>query len=183
MRFHKVPLLAVVGALASPLAGASPSHYSWVSRPDAPVYFGHIAYCDLRGDERDPRVLHEGRETGDRAVPNTPLLPGDTIVTGNDRRCEARFDTGTVVRLDGATRLRIETILAPALSRDAGVTNFLLAKGRIEVRYRHHEKSEVFQVLTPTAAIKLRDRALVVIGLEEDGSTAVDARAGSAQAA
>ena len=181
MRFHKVPFLAVVGALASARAGASPAHYSYVSRPDAPVYFGHIAYCDLRGDERDPRVLHEGRADADPAVPNTPLLPGDTILTGNERRCEAQFDTGTVVRLDGATRLRIETILAPALSRDAGVTNFLLAKGRIEVRYRHHESSEVFQVLTPTAAVKLRDRALVVIGLEEDGSTGVDTRSGSAQ--
>ena len=182
MRFHKVPFLAVVGALVSARAGASsPAHYSYVDKPDAQVYFGHIAYCDLRGDASDPKVLHEGREAMDRAVPNTPLLPGDTIVTGKGRRCEAQFDTGTVVRLDGATRLRIETILAPALSRNAGVTNFLLAKGRIEVRYRHHEKSEVFQVLTPTAAIKLRDRAMVVIGLAEDGSTGVDTRNGSAQ--
>ena len=182
MRFHEVPFLAVVSALVSaPAAASSPPHYAYVDKPDAQVYFGHIAYCDLRGDASDPKVLHEGHEAMDRAVPNTPLLPGDTIVTGNGRRCEAEFDTGTVVRLDGATRLRIETILAPALSRNAGVTNFLLAKGRIEVRYRHHEKSEVFQVMTPTAAIKLRDRALVVIGLAEDGSTAVETRAGSAQ--
>ena len=177
---RNVPFSALLVALASGAAGASP-HYAYVGKPDAQVYFGHIAYCELRGDAHDPKVVREGRDAADRAVPNTPLLPGDTIVTGPGRRCEARFDTGTVVRLDGATRLRIETILASALSRNAGVTNFLLAEGRIEVRYRHYEKSEVFQILTPTAAVKLRDRAVVTIGMEADGSTGVETRSGSAQ--
>jgi hypothetical protein len=171
------PLLQILGALASTTAWASP-HYSYVGQPDAKVYFGHIAYCDLREDEGDPRVLRDGRP-GDRAVPNTPLLPGDTIVTGVGRRCEAQFDTGTVVRLDGATRLRVETILAPALSANAGVTNFQLAEGRIEVRYHQYDKSEVFQVLTTTTAVKLRETTVVTIEVDAFGSTGVEARNGS----
>ena len=171
---------ALLGALASVSALASP-HYSFVGKPDAQIYFGHIAYCDLRGDDSDPTILREGRDATERAIPNAPLLPGDTLVTGAFRRCEAQFDTGTVVRLDGATRLRIETILAPALTRKAGVTNFLLARGRVEVRYRHYEKSEVFQVLTPTAAVKIRDRAEATIGVEADGATGVETQSGSVQ--
>ena len=73
MRFHKVPFPAVVGALVSARAGASPAHYSYVAKPDAQVYFGHIAYCDLRGDESDPKVLHEGRD--DRRTAPSPIPP------------------------------------------------------------------------------------------------------------
>jgi hypothetical protein len=180
MRISQVAFPATLGVLVAVSSGASP-HYSYVGKPDDQVYFGHIAYCEHRGDEGDPKIVRDEQKAAERAVVNAPLLPGDTIATGAGRRCEAQFDTGTVVRLDGATKLRIETILAPALTRDAGVTNFLLATGRIEIQYRHYAKNEVFQVLTPTAAVKLSDRAVVTISLEDDGSTTVEPRSGSAQ--
>lgn len=175
---RKIPLWPLLGTLASAPAWAN-THYSYVKQPDAPVYFGHIAYCDLRGDESDPRVLHQGRADADRAVPNTPLLPGDTIVTGTGRRCEARFDTGTVIRLDGSTRLRLETILAQALTKATGVTNLLLEQGRVSIQYHDYDDAEVFQVLTPTAAVKFRDSAVATVDREADGSTGVETDRGS----
>lgn len=174
----KSACLSLLCALTLASAWAS-TDYSYVGKPYADVYFGHIGDCELRGDGLDPKVLREGRE--EPAVPNMPLLPGDTIVTGAGRRCEAQFDTGTVVRLDGGTRLRIETILAPALTAKAGLTNLGLEEGRVYVLYRAYDRREVFQVLTPNAAVKLRKSAIATVDRGADGTTGVETARGSVQ--
>jgi hypothetical protein len=170
-------LLAVVGALAAAPLFASPP-YSYVGRPDALVYLGHVAECDLRSEEKNAKVLREGREEGELAVPNTPLLPGDTIVTESGGRCEVQLDTGTVLRLDGGTRLKLETILAPSLSTPALLTNLVLDEGSVHILYRDYGPQEVFQVLTPNAAIKLRRAAAATVHRAGE-ATAVETDRGS----
>jgi hypothetical protein len=158
-------------ALAIPAPADAGSHYRYIHRDDADVYFGHISYCELKQDDLDPRIVRtEGAEA---ATVNAPLAPGDRILTPGGRRCEAQFDTGTIVRLDGASGLRIETLLAPALTSRENLTNLELEAGRLRVMYRDYDSSEVFQVLTPNAAVKLSRDAVVDIAIAEDGATRV----------
>lgn len=168
--------LAVFAVVASPVFGSA--HYRYVHQPQSDVYFGHISYCELEGDGLDPSVVRaEGSEA---ATVNLPLGPGDRILTTRERRCEAQFDSGTVMRLDHATGVRIETILAPALSTSDKLTNVELEAGRVHVLYRDYDTNEVFQLLTPNAAVKLERAAVVDVALAEDGETHVAVRRGKA---
>ena len=87
------------------------SHYQVVNGPKE-FYFGHVSFADIQNDGKDPVVLREGDGASEIAVVNFPLAPGDTIRTSEVRRCEIQFDTGTIIRLDLNTELKIETILA-----------------------------------------------------------------------
>lgn len=156
-------------ACALPASGAAP--YRSVDGQPADAYFGHVSYCERAGDALDPKVVRGARE--EPAVVNLPLLPGDRLLTGPARRCEAQFDTGTLMRLDRATSVRLETVLARALSSHDKLTNLLLEAGRVHLLYRDYDSYEIFQVLTPTAAIKLERSAVVEIELLPDGATAL----------
>lgn len=170
-------LLSLSGLLVATPAFAG-SNYRYVHRPEADVYFGHISYCELKHDGADPRVVRaEGEE---EATVNLPLAPGNTILTTSGRRCEAQFDTGTLLRLDGDSGLRIETILAPSLTTSDKLTNLHLQTGRVHVLYRDYDSSEVFQILTPNAAVKLGRSAVIDVRLAESGETLVDVERGQA---
>lgn len=156
-----IGIVAGIILLAGPalLAGAE-KHYRVVGQAE-PFYYGHISYTEATEEGNDPVVVRAGGEIRP-AVLNLPVGPGDVIRTPADRRCEIQFDTGTLVRLDVETELRIETVLAPALSTRDRLTNLVLERGQVYVMYRHYDRREIFQLLTPEAAIKMKNDSVAV---------------------
>ena len=128
-------------------------------------------------------MIRPGEDKPLTAVLNFPLGPGDTIRTSDARRLEIQFDNATIVRLDFATELKIETILARSLSRrDMSMTNLVLNKGRISVMYKEYDKTELFQVLTANAAVKLRHNTVATITAAPDGGSDIQVAYGKATA-
>ncbi len=141
-------------------------------------YYGHISYSEIKNDGKDPVVFREGPVRPEVAILNLPLGPGDSIKTSDIRRCEVQFDNGTIVRLDFNTDLKIETILAQSLSTAKKLSNLLLAKGQVYVMSKKYNSLEIFQVITPCAAIKLDHDAVALISLTEEGNVDVQVEFG-----
>jgi len=160
-------------------SGWADSQYRYIHSWDVDVYFGHVIYPEAKHDGKDALVFREGREKPEIADINLPIASGDTIKT-SDRRCEIQFDTGTIIRLDRDTELKIETILAQSLSSSKKMTNLLLNKGRVYLMYKRYVRSEIFQIISPNAALKLKHNSVVLISAREDGATDVQAKQGKA---
>ncbi len=153
-------------------------NYKVVNGPEE-MYFGHVSLVDVKNDGQDALVVRVGREQAEVAVLNMPLGPGDTLRTSGQRRLEVQFDNATIMRLDFDTELKIETILAESLSsKDSKVTNFVLNKGRLYVMYKEYNAKEIFQVLTPNAAIKFKHATVASLALEGNGNTKVQVEYG-----
>ncbi len=144
--------------------------YKYINAWNTDIYFGHVIYPEAKHDGKDAVVLREGRRTPEVADLNLPLAPGDTIRT-SERRCEIQFDTGTVIRIDRNSELKIETILAQSLSSNNQLTNLLLLKGQVYVMYKRYVRKEIFQIITPTTAVKLNHNSVALIESMADGST------------
>jgi hypothetical protein len=125
-------------------------------------------------------VFREGRLTPEIAILNLPLGPGDAIQTTAERRTEIQFDNGTIVRLDLNSRLKIETLLAQSLSTAKKISNLVLEKGQVYVMYKKYNSLEIFQVVTPGAAVKLDHNSVALIRLTKEGSTEVQVERGKA---
>jgi hypothetical protein len=156
----------------------SDSQYKYTLAPDMEFYFAHISYTEVRKDGNDPMVYREGSVKPELAVLNLPLGPGDTIQTSSKRQCEIQFDTGTLVRMDKDTSLKIETVLAESLSSDKKLTNLVLLNGHIYVMYKRYKRDEIFQIITPNTAIKLDHHAVGFINARTDGSTDIQIKEG-----
>ncbi|MDH5705462.1 MAG: FecR family protein [Candidatus Aminicenantes bacterium] len=172
-------ILAFVLIVSPGILGAE-SHYTYIHSPKSDVYFGYITYTEVQHDGKDPVVIREGEEAPRVAVLNFPLLPGDTIRTTAGRRCEVQLDTGTIIRLDLDTELKIETIMAKSLSTVRKVTNFLLNRGQVYIMYKRYSYPEIFQVITPNASVKLNHNAVAMIAARDDGSSEIQVRLGKA---
>ena len=181
MRTKKlVSLGAFILILFLPCFTYSKSNYKYVNSPKTEIYFGHISYTEVKHDGKDPVVLRAGEREAEVAVLNFPLASGDTIRTTENRRCEIQFDTGTIIRLDLSTELKIETILAQSLSSNKKLTNFVLNKGQVYIMYKRYRIPEIFQVITPTAAVKMKHRTVAMINVREDESTDIQVKLGKA---
>jgi hypothetical protein len=176
--FRKV-ILGMVFLIASSGLWAA-EHYKVLNGPKN-FYYGHISYIEATPEGKDPIVLREGRLEPEQAVLNLPIGPGDTVRTSADRRCEIQFDTGTIVRLDFNTEVRVETILARSLSSLESLSNLALDKGRVYVMYKEYNRGEMFQVLTPNAAVKMKHNSVAVIAAAGDGSTETQVKYGKAR--
>ncbi|MCX6555977.1 MAG: FecR family protein [Candidatus Aminicenantes bacterium] len=137
--------------------------------------YGHVSFVE------DQATITRSDQTEDRAVVNVPLAPGDTIVTGNNGRCELQFDNGTVVRLDKNTSLRITTVQAPTLTSRWKVTTLHLLQGQLYTLPQTYNQ-EIFQIITPNAAVKLASRTAATIRFNADLSTALFSDAGKFEA-
>lgn len=149
------------------------SHYRYINDPKTDVYFGHISYTEAQLDGKDPIVLREGKTVPEVAVLNLPIAPGDTVITPGDRRCEIQFDTGTIIRLDTNTEVKIETILAQSLTSPSKLTNFVLKRGQIYVMYKQYSSSEILQILFSNASAKFKHKSVLLMRANTDGSTDV----------
>ncbi len=163
--------LTVLGLINLPILASSQETYVYAPEPGKQIYFGHISFSEISEDAYDAVVFRKGENTPEKAVLNFPLGPGDIIQTSTRRRCEIQFDTGTIIRLDLETRLRIETILAQSLSSDSKISNVVLEKGRIYAMYKRYNRPEIFQVVTDNAALKLEHNAVCVVQAGEKSPT------------
>jgi hypothetical protein len=154
------------------------TQYKYIHASDTDLYFGHISFTETKFDGRDPIVVREGKSRPEVAVVNLPLAPGDTIQTTESRRCEIQFDTGTIVRLGYNSALKIETIMAHSLSERKKISNLVLLNGHAYFMYKRYSRGEIFQVITPNAAVKLNNSCVVFINARKDGSTDVQAKEG-----
>lgn len=170
--FIALSLFVFVGA-----RGDSGSNYINIWNTD--TYFGYVIYPEAKHDGKDAVVLREGQRRPEVADLNLPISPGDTIRTG-ERRCEIQFDTGTIIRLDRNSELKIETILAQSLSSRNQLTNMLLMEGQVFVMYKRYVRKEIFQIITPNAAVKLNHNSVAMIRARSEGVTDVLIKAGKA---
>jgi len=150
---------------------AGQKNYKVIGRDDD-FYFGHITYIEPVESGEVPVVTREGAMKAEEVTINFPLMPGD-IIHSRDGRLELQFDNGTIVRLDRKTELRLETILAPSLSSRKKLSNLVLNQGSLYLMFKEYDSSELFQVLTPVAAVKLEHNSVALIQAKEDGATTV----------
>jgi hypothetical protein len=159
----------------------SSDNYKVASGPPE-FYYGHVSLADIKNDGKDVLIFREGMEKPEIAIVNFPLGPGDTIRTSDERRCEIQFDNATILRLDVNTELKIETIMAQNLSSMDKLSNLFLAKGQIYIMYKEYNSKEIFQVVTPYIALKLRHNSVAMIGFKIDGTTDVQVEFGKVSA-
>ncbi len=133
--------------------------------------YGHISFV-----EGETTVIREDK-TEHQAVVNLPIAPGDQIFTGEKGRCELQFDNGTIIRLDKDTRLNVTTVLAPSLTSRWKITTLHLMRGQVCSMNQSYDQ-EMFQVITPNAALDLKRRSTAYIRLQENGDTFVFAERG-----
>ncbi|MGB9004339.1 MAG: DUF6600 domain-containing protein [Candidatus Aminicenantales bacterium] len=173
--------LIILGLLAFTSVASAEQPYKVAFSP-ANLYLGHISYVEIKNDGQDPMILREGQSVPEMAVLNAPIGPGDVIRTSAIRRCEIQFDTATIIRLDTDTELRIETVLAQTLSASDRATNLVLAKGQLYIMYKEFDFRELFQVMTPAAAIKFSQDTVALVKAATDGATELQVKRGKATA-
>ena len=78
-------------------------------------------------------------------------------------------------------RFGIETILARSLSSAEELSVLTLGKGRIYVMYKEYGRQEMFQVLTPNAAVKMKHNSVALLTAASDGTTEAQVNQGRAQ--
>ena len=172
--------LFFVGILCFPLFVSADHNLKSAIEGVENVYYGHISFTEVKHDGKDPVVIRDGEPSEEVAVLNLPLTAGDTIITPEGRRCEIQFDTGTILRLDVNTELRLETLLAPSLSSFQKMTNLMLYRGQVYVMYKRYMGQEVFQVKTPKTAVKLNHNSVALIHARDDFKTDVRVLEGKA---
>lgn len=181
MRRTKIlSLLVAAVVLAGVLPLRAADHYRLVN-DKRNFYYGHISYIEPTPDGRDPVILREGSPRPEPGLLNSPVGPGDIVRTSSDRRCEIQFDSGTIVRLDFDTEVKVETVLARSLSSSQQISNLALVTGRIYVMYKEYDRREVFQILTANAAVKMRHNSVSTIAAAADGSSDVQVGLGRAR--
>ena len=126
--------------------------------------YGHVSFVE------DQAVVIRSDLAEHKAVVNLPLVPGDTVVTGENGRCELQFDNGTVIRLDKNSRLGLTTMQAPSLTSSWKVSTLHLLQGQMYTLPQTYNE-ELFQVITPNAAVKLRTRTAATIRFNADLGT------------
>jgi hypothetical protein len=133
--------------------------------------YGHISYVD-----KDATVIRQDK-TEHKAVVNLPVAPGDQVVTGEKGRCELQFDNGTIIRLDNDSRLKVTTVLAPALTSRWKITTLHLMRGGMCSMNTNYNR-EMFQIITPNAAMDFKKRTVTFIRLTDKGDTFIFAKKG-----
>jgi hypothetical protein len=175
------PVLAslALGALMILPAAASDSPYRVVNGP-AEFYYGHISFVEAKTGGGGPLILRGGAGTPEPAVLNAPLGPGDSVRTAAAGRIEIQFDNGTIIRMEADSELGIETILARTLSENNRMSNLALRRGRLYVMYKQYSSKEIFQVVLPQAAVKLRHNTVAMIGINGDMDADIQVKYGKA---
>ncbi|MDQ1351237.1 MAG: FecR protein [Acidobacteriota bacterium] len=151
----KYLMMSIMFILALIIAGG----ILYGSNPEEGSIYGHISYI-----EGNPKVIRAD-QTQEDGVVNLPIAPGDVVLTNDNSRCELQFDNGTVMRLDKQSRLKVVTVLAKSLTSNWKITTLELQEGKLYSINQSYNR-ECFQVVTPNAAINLKNNSMATIMLK-----------------
>ena len=155
----KYPIIITLFAIALVFTPGN----AYANTSESAAIYGHISYI-----EGNPKVIRVDK-TQEDAVINLPVAPGDRIVTGDNSRCELQFDNGTVLRLGKNSRLKVTTVLAQSLTSRWKITTLELTKGALYTINQSYNR-ERFQIITPNAAVHLKNNSKSVIDLRKGGT-------------
>ncbi len=144
--------------------------------PPAPAAEAEDGYRHGRVRYVEPGVtLHRATEvSAEEALANVPFLPGDRVWTDGSGRAEFQFPDGTLVRLDGASKLDYA-------GHEEGQGERLVLRlwsGSLIVRVRTPQASR-FEVETPAGSIALLDQAMLRVDVDS-GQTRISVYRGEA---
>lgn len=126
--------------------------------------------------QRSPLADPQSVGAPDPADRNTPVFPGDALLTATDQRAEVELASGALVRIDQDTEVVFLALPAPyAETRDNTVLQ--LAAGSIRVDTRRGEREE-FRIDTLAAGIYLGDEADARVIVDRHGDTEIIVRRG-----
>jgi hypothetical protein len=149
-------LLALASGAAMAQGGDPPSRVARLSYLDGPVSFRPGSVEDWTA-----------------ATLNYPLTTGDHLWADAGARVELHVGS-TAIRMDSSTALSI-------LNLDDAVAQFSLTEGSIDIRLRHLEEGETYEVDTPNASIVLNRAGEYRIAAHGDDNVTVAAvRSGDA---
>jgi hypothetical protein len=109
-----------------------------------------------------------------KAIPNSPLTPGDRIYTGDDSRARVAFNARNYASVNPLTSLDL-------LSLTDQQTQLALRNGSAIFDVGDLESGELFEVATPQCAVDFIEPGLYQIGIEDGGSTIISVLSGLAQ--
>lgn len=108
------------------------------------------------------------------AVPNRPLTTGDRLWTDNDSRAEVHVGS-TVIRISSQTELDFTAL-------DDNTLQVRLAQGSMNIRIRHLDDGQVYEIDAPNGAVALGQAGEYRVDVGPDGnSTVVAVWSGNAQ--
>ncbi len=144
--------------------------------PPAPAAEAEDGYRHGRVRYVEPGVtLHRATEvSAEEALANVPFLPGDRVWTDGSGRAEFQFPDGTLVRLDGASKLDYA-------GHEEGQGERLVLRlwsGSLIVRVRTPQAAR-FEVETPAGSIALLDQAMLRVDVDS-GETRISVYRGEA---
>ena len=117
-----------------------------------------------------------GEDEWVKASVNRPMTSGDRVWADANSRAELQLGD-TAIRLGASTSLTL-------LNLDDRATQLRLAQGRLNLRVRHLDRDESFEVDTPNLAFTLRRPGNYRIEVDPDGgATRVSVREGQAEVA
>jgi hypothetical protein len=109
-----------------------------------------------------------------RATVNRPMITGDRLWTDDGARAELQLGR-IAVRMGARTSLTL-------LNLDDRIVQLQLSQGRLNLRLRHLERDQTFEVDTPNLAYSIRRPGSYRIEVDPDGrSTTVSVRAGQGE--
>lgn len=130
-------------------------------------------YCHFSLVEGEVYLIKPDQDTVVQAIINYPLFPGDIIYTNSQGRCEIQFSNGTLMRMESHTELQITSILSPSLTSNSKITTLALKKGQVYTMSQVYRR-EIFQIITPLAAIKMATRSTNHVTITEDNQIRVN---------
>ena len=154
-------LALVVGVLALAFAG-------WANA-DPPSRVARLGY--LSGAVS---LSPAGEDDWVQATINRPLTTGDRLWADPDARTEIQIG-GAMVRMNGGTSVSV-------LNLDDQIAQLQLTQGALNVRVRHLEPNQMFEVDTPNVAFTLRQPGEYRIEVDPDGvATTIVVRKGQGE--
>ncbi len=158
------PLIAAaIVALVAPLATPT------VARADDGAGVGVARLSVVDGNVA---IARGDSNTTVAAVVNAPLLGADYLTTGDGARAEVQFDGRTALRVGGDAQLRLSHI-------DNGSRAIQLASGTVDLRLLRGTDGST-SIDTPSISVVPRETGSYRVSVDENGTTFVTVRSGSA---
>lgn len=143
----------------------------WLAAGEAGDSFAHISYL-----EGEARIIRLDKQR-DAVEVNLPVMPGDRLVTGDTGRCEVICPGGTLLRMGENSELHFESLSAQPYKHHGGITTLKLDSGMMYVT-AFLSGDELFQVITPNAAVILARRSKSFVSMDSKKGTSTFVRKG-----